>query len=65
MQTVRRFYHFLRFNISDLVERNNSIGFLREDGFVGLTNFTMKFIRKITHEKEPDFNGFIVKVHSG
>ena len=46
----------------DLVERNNSIGFLREDEFIGLTNFTMKFIRKITHENEPDFNGFIVRV---
>lgn len=52
----------MRISLLDLVERNNSIGFLREDEFVGLTNFTMKFVRKITDENHTDFNGFIVRV---
>lgn len=59
MSPISTNYFLVEFRSS---REENFISFLKEDDFTGLTNFTMKFIRKINHEKEPDFNGFIVKV---
>lgn len=49
---------------TEFTEQNSAIGLMRKDDFIALTNFTFRFVCKVTSSdaENADQNGFIVEV---